>query len=71
MTKKEAINYCVKQFRKSKMNALFSVIIAGIAVGNVYRHAYRAAVYRTGQSVIERCTDDDDDVALSINGKEV
>ena len=71
MTKKEAINYCIKMCRKSKMKVLFSTIVVSLAVGNIYKNAYNAGVYRTGERDIESTADDDDEIALTINGKEV
>lgn len=71
MTKREAVNFCIKMSRKSKMKVLFYAIIAGVAVGNIYKNAYNAGVYRTGERDIEDFADDDEEIALSVNGKEV
>lgn len=66
MTKKEAIEFSMKMARKSKTKMLFSYIIAGLAIGDVYRHAYNA-----GAKDIKDFIDEDVNIALSINGKEV
>lgn len=71
MTKKEAVDFCIKMSGKSKMKILFYVITAGVAVGNIYKNAYNAGVYDTGKKDIENTADDDDEILLSINGKEV
>jgi hypothetical protein len=71
MTKKEAVEFCVKNSRKSKIRVLFSVITAGLAIGNLYKNAYNMGVFDTGKTDIEDTVNDDQDIALSINGKEV
>lgn len=71
MTKKEAMNYCKKMSGKSKMKILFYTITAGVAIGNIYKNAYNAGVYDTGKKDIENTADDNDEIVLSINGKEV
>ena len=71
MTKKEAVDFCIKMSGKSKMKILFYAITAGVAMGNIYKNAYNAGVYDTGKKDIEDFVDDDDNIALSINGKEV
>ena len=71
MTKKEAVDFCIKMSGKSKMKILFYAITAGVAIGNIYKNAYNAGVYDTGKKDIEITVDDDDEILLSINGKEV
>lgn len=71
MTKKEAIEFCIKMSGKSKMKILFYAITAGVAMGNIYKNAYNAGVYKTGAKDIEDFADDAEDIELSINGKEV
>ena len=71
MTKKEAIEFSMKMARKSKIKMLFSVVTAGLAIGNLYRHAYNMGVYETGKCDIESTAGEDDAIELSINGKEV
>jgi formate/nitrite transporter FocA (FNT family) len=71
MTKKEAIEFCLKNSRKSKIKVVVSAIIAGLAIGNIFKNAYNAGVYKTGANDIEDSAADNEDVALLVNGKEV
>lgn len=71
MTKKEAIEFCLKNSGKSKMKILFYAITAGVAMGNIYKNAYNAGVYDTGKKDIENTANDAEDIELSINGKKV
>ena len=71
MTKKDAIDFCLKNSRKSKMKALISVLIAGMAVGSIYKNAYNVAVYRTGVRDIKFFAEENDEITLTINGKKV
>lgn len=71
MTKKEAIEFCLKSSRKSKMKVIVSTITAGLAIGNIFKNAYNAGVYKTGANDIEDFADDADDIELSINGKKI
>lgn len=71
MTKKEAIEFCLKNSRKSKMKVIVSAIAIGLAIGNMFKNAYNAGAYKTGANDIEDFADDDDEVALFVNGKEV
>ena len=71
MTKKEAIVFCKKMHGKSTVKALVSIVTACFAIGNLYKHAYNMGVYETGKRDIESTADDEDEIDLSINGKEV
>lgn len=71
MTKKEAIEFCLKNSRKSKIKVVVSAITAGLAIGNIFKNAYNAGVYKTGANDIEDFAADNEDVAISVNGKEV
>lgn len=71
MTKKEAIDFCIKMSGKSKMKILFYAITAGVAIGNIYKNSYNAGVYDTGKKDIENTANDNDEILISINGKEV
>ena len=71
MPKKDTIEFCLKNSRKSKMKVIVSAITAGLAIGNIFKNAYNAGAYKTGERDIERFAGNDDDIALTINGKEV
>lgn len=71
MTKKEAMEYSIKMSRKSKIKLLFSVVTIGLAIGNIYRDACNAEVYMCARKDIEDFADDDADITLTFNGKEV